>query len=169
LFAVAVLAVLLAASLFSPVAASGGIYIDKVTTNGDTITLFHFTFTYPDGSVHAFDLVGGGSAVTSGDLAPGDYRAIEEVPPGWVVTVRCEGLINVGDVSEFTYIPEGVIITYVAEDTVFCAFTNSPVAPAVGGVVLSLNTLVLVAPWLAVIGLVGCVGIVVLVLRKREK
>jgi hypothetical protein len=42
-------------------------------------------------------------------------------------------------------------------------------AAAVGGVVIPANTLALVAPWLAVIGLVGCIGIVVVVAKKRKK
>jgi hypothetical protein len=40
--------------------------------------------------------------------------------------------------------------------------------PAVGGAVVPANTLALVAPWLAVIGLVGCVGTAVVVRKKRH-
>ena len=40
---------------------------------------------------------------------------------------------------------------------------------AVGGCVQPVNAFTIVAPWLAVIGLVGCVGTVVVVARKREK
>jgi len=40
---------------------------------------------------------------------------------------------------------------------------------AVGGVVMPANTLALAAPWLAVIGAVGCLGTIVVVARKREK
>jgi len=39
--------------------------------------------------------------------------------------------------------------------------------PAVGGVVMPANTLAIVAPWLAVIGLVGCISTVVIT-KKRE-
>jgi hypothetical protein len=39
---------------------------------------------------------------------------------------------------------------------------------AVGGVVIPANTLALVAPWLAVIGLVGCIGTAVVVRKKRR-
>jgi hypothetical protein len=42
-----------------------------------------------------------------------------------------------------------------------------PSAP-VGGVVMPANTLAIVAPWLAVIGLVGCIGTAVVVARKRR-
>jgi hypothetical protein len=41
-------------------------------------------------------------------------------------------------------------------------------APAVGGLVMPANTLALVAPWLAIIGLVGCIGTVVVVAKKRR-
>lgn len=41
-------------------------------------------------------------------------------------------------------------------------------APAVGGVVIPVNTFALLSPWLAVIGLVGCVAVVV-VAKKRHR
>ena len=44
-----------------------------------------------------------------------------------------------------------------------------PCCPAVGGCVQPVNTFALVAPWLAVIGLVGCVTAVAVVAKKREK
>ena len=69
--------------------------------------------------------------------------------------------------DEFGYIPGGVIITWYGEDTVSCKFINSPTL-AVGGVVEDLNTFALVAPWLAVIGLVGCISTVVVVAKKRR-
>jgi hypothetical protein len=39
---------------------------------------------------------------------------------------------------------------------------------AVGGVAMPANTLAIVAPWLAIIGLVGCIGTVAVISRKRE-
>jgi hypothetical protein len=39
---------------------------------------------------------------------------------------------------------------------------------AVGGRVQPVNTLALLSPWLAVIGLVGCIGAVAVVVRKRR-
>jgi len=41
-------------------------------------------------------------------------------------------------------------------------------APAVGGVVMPAGMFAILAPWLAVIGLVGCIGTVVVVARKRR-
>jgi hypothetical protein len=165
LFAVAVLAIILAASLFSPVAAfDGGIMITKVTTNGDVTTIFEFSIS--NDIVLYFDLIGGESQYVP--LVSGAYTVKEVVPSGWVLTVTCEGTINVPPVSTFEYIPgEGVIMHYVANDAVTCTFTNSP-EQAVGGAVLPANNFAIVAPWLAVIGLVGCIGTVVVAAKKRR-
>jgi hypothetical protein len=40
--------------------------------------------------------------------------------------------------------------------------------PAVGGVVMPANTFAVLAPWLAVIGLVGCIGVVGVVVKRRR-
>jgi hypothetical protein len=40
--------------------------------------------------------------------------------------------------------------------------------PPVGGVMMPTNTFALVSPWLAVIGVVGCVGTIVVVAKKRQ-
>jgi hypothetical protein len=40
--------------------------------------------------------------------------------------------------------------------------------PAVGGCVQPVNTFAVLSPWLAVIGLVGCIGTVVVVARKSR-
>jgi streptogramin lyase len=42
-----------------------------------------------------------------------------------------------------------------------------PAASPVGGYLSPMNTLVILAPWLAVIGLVGCISIIVVVAKKR--
>ena len=48
-------------------------------------------------------------------------------------------------------------------------YSISNVSP-VGGVVMAMNTIAVLAPWLAVIGLVGCIGtVVVAVARKRRE
>jgi hypothetical protein len=39
---------------------------------------------------------------------------------------------------------------------------------AVGGVVVPVNMFAVVSPWLAVIGLVGCISTVVVVAKKRQ-
>lgn len=46
---------------------------------------------------------------------------------------------------------------------------SAPPAPvAVGGVVIPTNTLALIAPWLALIGIVGCIGTIVVIAKKRR-
>jgi hypothetical protein len=169
LFAVAVLTVILAASLVSPVAASGRIEIVKVTTNGDTTTEFPFEVS---GDVHdSFELASGDEPylIYPGDVETAKVAVIELVPDGWVLTnVNCEGLPVVDrEPSTFEYIAGGVVIVFVAPDDVVCTFTNSP-EEAVGGVVIPVNTLVVLAPWLVVIGLVGCIGTVAVLAKKRS-
>ena len=44
-----------------------------------------------------------------------------------------------------------------------------PLGVPVGGVVMPANTFTIVVPWLAVIGLVGCIGTVVVIAKKHEK
>jgi hypothetical protein len=163
LLVVAVLAVLVAASSFSPVAAfEGEIKITKLTTNGDTTTVFHFTVS--DEVELDFDLFGGGDK--SFNYGGGRYVVIEEVPPGWVLDVNCVSLD--GASTSFEYMPgQGVTITYTVGNFVVCTFTNSPTGP-VGGVVTPVNNFALLTPWLAVIGLVGCISTVVVVAKKRQ-
>ena len=42
-------------------------------------------------------------------------------------------------------------------------------AGPVGGVVMPVNTLAILGPWFAVIGLVGCIGTVVVVASKHRQ
>lgn len=177
LFVVLALVSVLAASSLSPVfAVEGAITLKKITTNGDTTTNFYFFVYEPDGSWTQFGLRGGDeqSEGRIEDPDPGKYTVSEEAGSGdWILTVFCEGLIDVPQPSTFEYVSAssgtlgGVIIIYVEGDTVDCTFTNSP-AKAVGGVVTPTNTFALVAPWLAVIGLVGCMTIVIVVGKKRR-
>lgn len=176
LLGVAVLAVLLAASSFSPVFASGYIAIHKVTTNGDTTTWFYFDTDGP-GLGGTFILVGGASNSFSGPASgwfpEGEYTFTEDVPAGWVLAgVDCADT-EFNSVADFDYIPGGVTITLSgcgAEGCsvlIDCTFTNSPAA--VGGVVTPTNMFAIVAPWLAVIGLLGCIATVAVVVKKRRQ
>ncbi|MGD0549830.1 MAG: hypothetical protein ABSA81_04710 [Candidatus Bathyarchaeia archaeon] len=171
LFAVAVLAVLLAASMFYPVAAqttTSRIVIQNETTNHDVTTLFHFDGTGPVNWV--CDLHGGDICLKE-ELAPGDYAVLEVVPPGWTLSISCAVVATDEDDLTSTFsvnlAEHGVAIHLVADSTVICTFTNDPAGP-VGGVVMPANTLAIVTPWLAVIGLVGCIGTVGVVAKKRE-
>jgi hypothetical protein len=101
-----------------------------------------------------------------------EYTITEQVPVGWVLeNVECTSGTSINPAS-FDYIPGGVIITVpcsaaVCASWITCTFTNSP-EEAVGGVVIPANTFAIVPPWLAVIGLVGCISTVAVISRKRE-
>ena len=52
----------------------------------------------------------------------------------------------------------------------FClSQVSAPAGAPVGGFVESVNKLNVLAPWLVVIGLVGCIGTVVVVAKKRRQ
>ena len=68
--------------------------------------------------------------------------------------------INYGNSGSAYTNPAGLIFKAV--------ITYNPDCPAVGGVVIPTNALALPAPWLAVIGLIGCVGTVVVITKKRR-
>jgi hypothetical protein len=80
-----------------------------------------------------------------------------------------------GDIGEgivgydFT-VPDGVhqiTITIIQDGAPSGTVTFCP--SPVGGVVMPTNTFTIVVPWLALIGLVGCIGTVAVIARKREK
>jgi hypothetical protein len=172
LFAVAVLAVILAASLLGPAAAQNGdiqatIHMNKVTTNGDKTTIFNFV-VFRDGTKEFEEsmIMGGVWEMQFTYPSPIVITIQEIVPNGWYISdIRCvAGLPQT--TFELSGVKQTAIITFQASDVVTCTFTNSPVG-AVGGVVMPTNTFALVSPWLAVIGLVGCIGTVVVVTKKR--
>jgi len=55
-------------------------------------------------------------------------------------------------------------IAILASDPVWYSTNHA----AVGGIVLPANLFADISPWLAVIGLVGCIGTLVLVAKKRQ-
>jgi hypothetical protein len=117
----------------------------------------------------------------------GTWTIAEVTPPGWVlvdiscsITVVTEAVVA-GSFGVLSYAPQtdgssftvdlagrSVTIQYGLPDIVVCTFTNDPVRP-VGGFVEPLNTLAVLAPWLAVIGLVGFIGTVVAVAKSWKK
>ena len=84
-----------------------------------------------------------------------------------VASVKCASRMPIPPGSTFTPIANGVIVHYVAVDFITCTFTNSPLPP-VGGVVMPVNALVLISPWLAVIGVVASIGTVAVVVKRRR-
>jgi hypothetical protein len=63
-----------------------------------------------------------------------------------------------------TWLPPGNVM-----DGEATAEYNTECPPAVGGVVEPANTFAVLVPWLAVIGLVGCIGTVFVVAKKRRQ
>jgi hypothetical protein len=164
LLVIAVLAVMLAGSLFSHAAgddALEGIFINKITSNGDLTTEFPFDVS---GQISdSFERVGNGKPRFMDLTTSGQVTVIEKVPPGWVlVDISCQGEAKVGaEPSTFEFMPgEGVIIHFVEPDLVRCTFTNSPVAP-VGGVMEPVNKLSIIAPYLTFFGLIVAFAVVI--------
>ncbi|WP_455284142.1 hypothetical protein [[Eubacterium] cellulosolvens] len=87
--------------------------------------------------------------------------SILECYPGGLggLTVWCRFTVPPGATGGFTYTATDELGSASATFTVAC--------PAVGGVVMPVNAFAVLAPWLAVIGLVGCVATVVVVAMKR--
>ena len=66
------------------------ISVGKVTTNGDTTTLFHFTLSSGGQVVGTADLTGG-TIPHAFDVASGTFILQETVPSGWVLTdISCQ-------------------------------------------------------------------------------
>jgi hypothetical protein len=189
LFAVAVLAVLLTACFASVATAQPqavGVTLVKETTNGDQATVFLFTITTPTSFLPNFPIEGG-VPVNLG-ASSGSYTIVETVTPGWVlidiscsVTVVTTFVVGSFGVMSYAAQTDGsswqpdlanhlVTIQYdsLVGDIVVCTFTNDPAAPVGGVVIPPANTFAMVSPWLAVVGLVGCIGTVVIVAKKRQ-
>jgi hypothetical protein len=190
LLVVAVLAVVLALSFtqnaFAPDFGGGFISVGKVTTNGDTTTLFHFTLSSGGQVVGTADLTGG-TIPHAFDVASGTFILQETVPSGWVLTdISCRYLADdvvsvggnvfaAGSLGVASYEPADTIstwtvnladhsVTIIFDDVniVGCTFTNAP-APAgapVGGIVEPVNKLAVFAPYLALLGVIATVAVI---------
>jgi len=106
-----------------------------------------------------------GTSVTLTITFTGSHPTIQTYPDvGVIACLVGEGIIS----CPFT-VPDGVhqitiTITQEGAPSQTVAFCPSPV----GGFVESVNAFTILAPWLAIIGLVGCIGTVVVVARKRQ-
>jgi hypothetical protein len=65
-------------------------------------------------------------------------------------TNRCHGTVNISPTSGTG------------------TFTTDPTCPAVGAVVTTVNAFSILAPWIAVLGLVGCVVTIAVVAKKKQ-
>ncbi len=70
---------------------------------------------------------------------------------GGTFTNRCHGTVNIAPTSGTG------------------TFTTDPTCPAVGGVVTTVNAFSLLTPWIAVLGLIGCIGTAVLAKKRRPQ
>ena len=192
LFAVAILTILLAASMFSLASAPEPdlpISVHKDTTNGDTTTLFHFTLS-SGSSASAVDLAGGDSH--GFNVMAGTFILRETVPSGWALEkIECGillaevpggGVYAAGSFGVASYEPQyqpstwevnladhSVTIVLVVEDYVACTFTNSPAQRVpVGGFIEPINTLAIAAPYLALFGVIAAIAIVVVKPWKKR-
>jgi hypothetical protein len=190
LFAVAVLAILFAASTFGFASAQDPVFpisVRKLTTNGDTTTLFHFTLSSGAGVVGEADLTGG--SLHGFDVeAPGTFILRETVPSGWTLenivcgfisaVVPMGGVFGAGSFGVASYDPQQFstytvnladhsVTIVLAQDIVFCTFTNSPATRGpVGGFMQPVNNFTIAAPYLTLFGIVAAVAVVVW--KKRE-
>jgi hypothetical protein len=184
--AVAVLAVVFAASMFSFASAQPDpINVRKETTNGDTTTLFHFTL-----GGFEVDLAGGSSHGFV--VQAGTYVLHEDVPSGWVLKDISCGFLGdvvaggrvfaVGSLGVSSYGPadqastfavnladHSVTINLATDDYVFCMFTDSPASTGpVGGFVQPINKVAVFAPYLALFGVMAVVVVAVAPWKKPE-
>jgi hypothetical protein len=169
------LVVLVALAGVSPVFAQPSITFDPpAACPGENVTILA-NIPIPD------DVVGGGISVAA--VSPLAIAAIvSSDPDGLIVDPEC------GRVVEDTTV-DTVQCTFVVSESARCGrYTVTvalpdegsgpsvsgpfdvagPCCPAVGGCVQPVNTFALLSPWLAVMGLVGCLGTAVVVAKKRR-
>jgi hypothetical protein len=170
LFAVAVLAVVLALSSAGHVYAQWGVVVSKIAIGGED-TVFGFKVVHPSGQVETFLLKHDEWWEWLG--VAGDYVVTETaIPPGWVLTSIDCGFNFIEPSPESSWEVDlanaRVTVHLALEESVVCDFINERIA--VGGVVAEpVKTFAILGPWLAVIGLVGCISTVVVVAKKRRR
>jgi hypothetical protein len=144
--------------------------ISKPTDAADV--MFHFAVTEPGNQEGRIDLpcdVGYAYSGVPADVTYVFTELVSENPPGWVFKdITCEQIAGNGQTGWEIEGPSVTIHHDTANDIVFCSFTNRGPSPAVGGVPAPVNTVTILAPWLAVVGLVGCIGTVVVVAKKHQ-
>jgi hypothetical protein len=126
--------------------------------------------TFTTGTVT--DVVGGGISVAA--MSRLDGPILSSDPVGLIASPECS--LEKGEctfvVSESARCGR-YTVTYTEENnfglSVSGIFDVAGPCCAVGGCVQPVNTFALVSPWLVAIGLIGCIGTVVVVAKKREK
>jgi hypothetical protein len=143
----------------------------------------HLTFTPPAACpgervtfalpiVPVTDIVGGGISVAA--MSRLDGPILSSDPVGLIASPECSF-----EKGECTFVVSEsascgrYTVTYTEENNFGLSVSGilDVAGPccAVGGCVQPVNTFALVSPWLVAIGLIGCIGTVVVVAKKREK
>jgi hypothetical protein len=127
-----------------------------VTQSDHTTVITSFAITVTTSGWQTVSVPGGGVAV------PQDF---------FVVLGASSVELNFDAVNDYdrSYVGATLagMVGYTGGDFLLRAYVD-PVSGPVGGIMIPVNTLALVAPWLAVVGLVGCIGTVVVVAKKRR-
>jgi hypothetical protein len=143
---------------WQPVSASSTLVITPSTPLPDQDFTISGQFTGIGGGIAVNVYVYPGSGCTGIPVILGADTS--DSPPGsWSVT----GIFDAG-----SYSAQAVDFNDASACVNFNVGSSPPIPPPVGGVVTSVNTLAVLAPWLTVIGLVGCIGAVVVVAKKRR-
>ena len=123
------------------------------------------------------DVIGGGISIAA--VSPLDeFEAVASSDPAglWIVnpvcTVQDTPVTCTFQVSESAscgrYTVTVTLIVDTSNPSVSGPFDVAGPCCAVGGCVQPVNTFALLSPWLAVIGLVGCIGTIAVVTKKRH-
>ena len=168
------LSVLVALAGVSPVFTQDEIHLTftpPAACPGERVTFAMPGFiTFTTGTVT--DVVGGGISVAAMSPLDGTF-VLSSDPVGLVSSPECS--LEKGEctfvVSESARCGR-YTVTFTEEDnfglSVSGIFDVAGPCCAVGGCVQPVNTFALLSPWLAVIGLVGCIGTVVVAAKKRR-
>jgi hypothetical protein len=119
------------------------------------------------------DVVGGGISVAAVSPVDALVLSLSSDPDGLIASQQCSMNTETCTfvVSESATCGRHYDVNVLVQDQLFGSATfdvPSSCCPAVGGCVQPVNTFALLSPWLAVIGLVGCISTVAVVARKRR-
>ena len=171
-FAALVAAVGISLVLVAHVAlAQGGITIEKRTVPPGG-TGFEFTHDIPTGPTSPFYLDDGENQYFS-PVGPGTHTITETNPAvipggGWTLTdVNCWAN---NDITWKSYTIASMTVTIeLTNQEVECIFTNEqPPPPPVGGYVVPMNKLEILAPWLALVSMASFAALTVALVKRRR-
>jgi len=149
-----------------PMPVGGTIVVEKVTDPPAVAGTFTFTDTIEEPNTFTLDH---GQVITFTEVPADTYIVTEIDPPGFDLTdLTCVEDDTANSTTDLG--ARQATITLEAGETVTCTFTNALAAPPpvpVGGIVVPVNRLGLLAPWLGLVGLAGLAALGVVVVRRR--